>query len=781
MGLCASLRALCCCCCSKPTTQEITSQDSPHPPTTQEPPGPKPDPPELAPSSSSSSSEIGPILRRPYDDITQIYDLGKELGRGPFGITYLRTEKSTGLKYACKSISRRKLLTDKEIEDVRREIAIFEHLRGQPNIVQFKEAYEDRSNLHLVMELCSGGELFDRITKQGSYSEKEAARIGRQMVNVVHVCHSLGVMHRDLKPENLLLVSREEDAPLKATDFGLSVFIEEGKVYKDIVGSAYYVAPELLKRNYGKEIDVWSAGVILYILLSGVPPFWAETEKGIIDAILKGHIDFESSPWPSISTGAKDIIRKMLTMDPKKRITAAQAIEGCRDAVYSNGEDDLLLANFEFGLINLIRIIFCEPEDPWLKEGGDASDKPLDSAKGEGEKPSPSPSRKRAKTEEESKQEFPAAAGAKSVYLFACHLYGPNAHVLYVIDTSPLPDPSALPADDSPMEITPPEPVEQPLDPFVEFPRAKFPMEMCAVEFDSKLYILGGKFDEPSLGGPDRFPDDDFCPFPSDVHIFDPTCSSLKVGPKMNSGKFKPSAFVVDSMIYVVSGCLAGPDDDSLVRFEVLKPDDDGTGGTWTRLEDPPFKRTLFTGHLVVNRQVFFSTLNGEFFCFDLDSSKWWRKPGEKMAPLAGPNYCQKKKIPSAMNPGKVVFVLLSKAVPSLRRTAPCTHVMRTLVSPLLIHRELARATVSLAHIGERLFCHVLFGNPLKTTTPQNWYAQDPTRCYANITMFEASKDTYYSEDKGCNFFRGKLLQSALFVITTEGCTFLSDAFTLPS
>lgn len=278
-------------------------------------------------------------------DITQIYDLDKELGRGQFGITYLCTEKSTGLKYACKSISRRKLVTEKDIEDVRREIGILEHLSGQPNIVEFKGAYEDRSNLHLVMELCSGGELFDRITAKGSYSEKEAARIGRQVLNVVHVCHFLGVMHRDLKPENFLLVSREEDAPLKATDFGLSVFIEEGKVYRDLVGSAYYVAPEVLKRSYGKEIDVWSAGVILYILLSGVPPFWAETDKGIFDEILKGQIDFESSPWPSISTGAKDIIRKMLTMDPRRRITAAQALE-----------------------------------DPWLKEGGEASDKPLDNA-----------------------------------------------------------------------------------------------------------------------------------------------------------------------------------------------------------------------------------------------------------------------------------------------------------------------------------------------------------------------------------------------------------------
>lgn len=236
-------------------------------------------------------------------------------------------------------------MTQKDIEDVRREILILQHLTGQPNIVEFKGAYEDQHNLHLVMELCSGGELFDRITAKGNYSEREAASIGRQIVNVVHVSHFMGVMHRDLKPENFLMVSRDEDSALKATDFGLSVFIEEGKVYKEVVGSAYYVAPEVLQRNYGKELDVWSAGVMLYILLSGVPPFWAETEKGIFDAILEGHLDLESSPWPTISDSAKDLIKKMLTMDPKKRISAAQALE-----------------------------------HPWLKDGAGASDKPIDSA-----------------------------------------------------------------------------------------------------------------------------------------------------------------------------------------------------------------------------------------------------------------------------------------------------------------------------------------------------------------------------------------------------------------
>ncbi|WCJ35056.1 Calcium-dependent protein kinase [Euphorbia peplus] len=318
------------------------SSDSPPRPAKKPPqhhrPPPPPPPPPVAPN-------IGPILGKPYIDITTIYDLDKELGRGQFGITYLCSEKSTGLKYACKSISRRKLVSDKDIEDVRREILILQHLTGQPNIVEFKGAYEDRQNLHLVMELCSGGELFDRIIAKGSYTEREAASIMRQIVNVVHVCHFMGVMHRDLKPENFLLVSKSENSPLKATDFGLSVFIEEGKVYKDIVGSPYYVAPEVLNRSYGKEIDVWSAGIMLYILLSGVPPFWGENEKGIFDAILKGHLDLQSLPWPKISASAKDLVRKMLARDPKKRITAAQALE-----------------------------------HPWLKVDGEASDKPIDSA-----------------------------------------------------------------------------------------------------------------------------------------------------------------------------------------------------------------------------------------------------------------------------------------------------------------------------------------------------------------------------------------------------------------
>lgn len=209
-----------CCSWTKPHDIPISSSSDSPPPSYQRRKNQQP--------SSSSSSQIGPILLKPYVDIKTLYKLEKELGRGQFGITYLCEEKATGRKYACKSIARGKLLTDKDIQDVRREVNILQHLTGQPNIVEFRGAYEDKQNLYLVMELCSGGELFDRIIAKGSYSEREAARIFKQIVNVVHVCHFMGVMHRDLKPENFLLVSKDENSPIKATDFGLSVFIEQG-------------------------------------------------------------------------------------------------------------------------------------------------------------------------------------------------------------------------------------------------------------------------------------------------------------------------------------------------------------------------------------------------------------------------------------------------------------------------------------------------------------------------------------------------------------------------
>lgn len=299
--------------------------------------------PPLKPQKSQPSASMGTVLNRPMEDVRSSYTIGRELGRGQFGVTYLCTNKKTGELLACKSISKRKLTNKDDIEDVRREVQIMHHLTGQPNIVELKGAYEDKYTVHLVMELCAGGELFDRIISKGKYTERAAAALFRTIVQVVQTCHSLGVMHRDLKPENFLFLSKDENSPLKTTDFGLSMFFKPGETFRDIVGSAYYVAPEVLRQNYGPEADLWSAGVLLYILLSGVPPFWAETEKGIFNEILEGNLDLSSDPWPSISPGAKNLLGKMLRRNVKERLTAQEVLN-----------------------------------HSWIRVGGEAPDKPLD-------------------------------------------------------------------------------------------------------------------------------------------------------------------------------------------------------------------------------------------------------------------------------------------------------------------------------------------------------------------------------------------------------------------
>lgn len=172
---------------------------------------------------------IGRVLGRPMEDVRAAYFIGSELGRGTFGVTYLCTHRKTGKLFACKSISTRKLVEEEEVEDVRREVQIMHHMTGLRNVVELKEVYEDRRSVNLVVDLCSGGELFERIVSKGHYSEQAAASVFREVVTVVHSCHSMGVMHRDLKPENFLFHGMGEKSPLKITDFGISVFFKPGK------------------------------------------------------------------------------------------------------------------------------------------------------------------------------------------------------------------------------------------------------------------------------------------------------------------------------------------------------------------------------------------------------------------------------------------------------------------------------------------------------------------------------------------------------------------------
>ncbi|XP_054809083.1 calcium-dependent protein kinase 26-like [Prosopis cineraria] len=305
----------------------------------------KPKKPHKVKRLASAGLQADSVLQTKTGHLKEFYKLGRKLGHGQFGTSFLCVEKATGKEYACKSIAKRKLLAYEDVEDVRREVQIMHHLSGCPNVISIKGAYEDPVAVHVVMELCAGGELFDRIVERGHYTERKAAKLARTIVSVIEACHSLGVMHRDLKPENFLFVSKHEDSPLKAIDFGLSTFFKPGETFTDVVGSPYYVAPEVLRKCYGPEADVWSAGVMIYILLCGVPPFWAETEEDIFDEVLRGKLDFSSDPWPKISESAKDLVRKMLNRDPRKRITAHE--------------------------------VLCHP---WIRINGEALDKPLDPA-----------------------------------------------------------------------------------------------------------------------------------------------------------------------------------------------------------------------------------------------------------------------------------------------------------------------------------------------------------------------------------------------------------------
>ncbi|GMN29100.1 hypothetical protein TIFTF001_002301 [Ficus carica] len=275
------------------------------------------------------------------------YTIGKLLGHGQFGYTYVATDQANGDRVAVKRIEKNKIphfpvgdfvycfgrmmVLPIAVEDVKREVKILQELTGHENVVQFYDAFEDDSYVYIVME------------KDSRYTEKDAAVVVRQMLKVAAQCHLHGLVHRDMKPENFLFKSTKEDSRLKATDFGLSDFIKPGKKFQDIVGSAYYVAPEVLKRKSGPESDVWSIGVITYILLCGRRPFWDKTEDGIFKEVLRNKPDFRRKPWPSISNSAKDFVKKLLVKDPRARLTASQALS-----------------------------------HPWVREGGSASEIPID-------------------------------------------------------------------------------------------------------------------------------------------------------------------------------------------------------------------------------------------------------------------------------------------------------------------------------------------------------------------------------------------------------------------
>ncbi|KAK9838397.1 hypothetical protein WJX84_009183 [Apatococcus fuscideae] len=254
------------------------------------------------------------------------------IGRGGFAKTVLCTHKATGAKRACKIVRRWDERREPDHRDRRklvlREIAMLTQLEAHPAIVHLLDAYETDEHFYLVLELCSGGELFEAITKQKHFSEREAALKMHSIVDFLAYSHSKGIVHRDMKPENILLTEKGESAALKIIDFGTSAFCLPGQKLYHKVGTPYYVAPEVLGTGgHDCMVDVWAAGVIMYILLCGYAPFGGNSDQTILAKVRKGQFSMAGHEWTSISSEAKQCLKRMLVVDPTKRITAAELME----------------------------------------------------------------------------------------------------------------------------------------------------------------------------------------------------------------------------------------------------------------------------------------------------------------------------------------------------------------------------------------------------------------------------------------------------------------------
>jgi len=257
------------------------------------------------------------------------YDICEKLGSGNFATVKKAKRKvptdEIPADVAVKIIDKSKV---EDMEDIEREIHIMKTIKHEHVVVMY-EVYDEPKKMHLIMELITGGELFDRIVLRTSYTERNAADVMKELASALEHIHAKGVVHRDLKPENILLKNRSDDAGIKVADFGLARVMSKKDMMMTACGTPGYVAPEVLKnRGYDSgAVDMWSAGVVLYILLCGFPPFYEDELPALFDQIMKGRYDFPSPWWDKISKEAKDLVSKLLTVDPAKRFTASQCLK----------------------------------------------------------------------------------------------------------------------------------------------------------------------------------------------------------------------------------------------------------------------------------------------------------------------------------------------------------------------------------------------------------------------------------------------------------------------
>lgn len=257
-------------------------------------------------------------------DISDKYEVKQVLGWGAYATTRLCVEKATGRHFAVKAI-RKKGLSHDERKRVRRELQVLHHLSGHPNIVRLADAYEDDNSVHLVMELCSGGEMLERIVSKGKYTERDAAEVMRSILEAVAYAHEMGCVHRDIKIENCLMLDASPCAPVKVVDWGYSTFLRPGEKLHKLCGTSTYLAPEVLEGCYDEKADIWSCGVVLFVMLAGRLPFVGKTQQEVMDLIRDektGVPDMTRPCWQSVSGPAKAAVLAMMTRDPDKRPSA---------------------------------------------------------------------------------------------------------------------------------------------------------------------------------------------------------------------------------------------------------------------------------------------------------------------------------------------------------------------------------------------------------------------------------------------------------------------------
>ncbi|XP_075549427.1 calcium/calmodulin-dependent protein kinase II isoform X11 [Dermacentor variabilis] len=274
-----------------------------------------------------SSSLINMAAPTPTTRFSDNYELKEELGKGAFSIVRRCVQKSTGLEFAAKIINTKKL-SSRDFQKLEREARICRKL-NHPNIVRLHDSIQEEGYHYLIFDLVTGGELFEDIVAREYYSEADASHCIQQILESVNHCHQNNVVHRDLKPENLLLASKAKGAAVKLADFGLAIEVQgEQQAWYGFAGTPGYLSPEVLKKDpYGKPVDIWACGVILYILLVGYPPFWDEDQHRLYAQIKAGAYDYPSPEWDTVTPEAKNLINSMLTVNPAKRITAAEALK----------------------------------------------------------------------------------------------------------------------------------------------------------------------------------------------------------------------------------------------------------------------------------------------------------------------------------------------------------------------------------------------------------------------------------------------------------------------